>query len=132
MKRLMAVASGLLVVALIPGCSSGGLSASNKAVCADVAEIMKGSGYMQGTRESLMKAVIELAYYEPDPVDDWITYVSPLDGEYSPSLYDNDNAIYQNLYRLQEQAINYADTRNSGSYYNEWGYFEKGCGFAEE
>jgi hypothetical protein len=47
-----------------------GLSASNKVVCAEVAEIMKGSGYMQGTRESLMDAVIELAFYEPDPVDD--------------------------------------------------------------
>jgi len=119
-------------LALLPGCSSGGLSASNKVVCAEVAEIMKGSGYMEGTRESLMEAVVELAYYDPNPVDDWITYVSPLDGEYRPSLYDNDNAVYQNLFRLQEQAINYTNTRNSGMYYNEWEYFEKGCGFIKE
>jgi hypothetical protein len=132
MKRIMITAASVLAMALLPGCSSGGLSASNKVVCADVAEIMKGSGYMQGTRESLMKAVVKLAYYDPDPIDDWITYVSPLDGEYRPSLYDNDNAVYQNLYRLQEQAISYADTRNSGAYYNEWEYFEKGCGFIEE
>ena len=132
MKRIMIAAASVLAMALLPGCSSGGFSASNKVVCADVAEIMKGSGYMQGTRESLMKAVVELAYYDPDPIDDWITYVSPLDGEYRPSLYDNDNAVYQNLYRLQEQAISYTDTRNSGAYYNEWEYFEKGCGFIEE
>ena len=132
MKRIMITAASVLAMAILPGCSSGGLSESNKVVCADVAEIMKGSGYMQGTRESLMKAVVELAYYDPDPIDDWITYVSPIDGEYRPSLYDNDNAVYQNLYRLQEQAISYADTRNSGAYYNEWEYFEKGCGFIEE
>jgi hypothetical protein len=117
---------------VLTGCSSGGLSASNKVVCAEVAEIMEGSGYMQGTRESLMTAVIELSYYEPAPVEDWITYVTPLDGEYSPSLYDNDNPVYQNLYRLQKQALDYVNTKNSGKYYNEWRYFEKGCGFGEE
>ena len=132
MKRISITAVFVLMMTLLSGCSSGGLSASNKVVCAEVAEIMKGSGYMQGTRESLMKAVVELAYYDPDPVDDWITYVSPLDGEYTPSLYDNDNAVYQNLFRLQEQAINYTNTRNSGMYYNEWEYFEKGCGFIKE
>lgn len=132
MKKVTIAAASLISILLFSGCSSGGLSASNKVVCADVAEIMKGSGYMEGTRESLMEAVVELAYYEPDYVDDWITYVSPLDGEYRPSLNDNDNAVYQNLYRLQEQAINYADTRNSGAYYNEWEYFEKGCGFVKE
>ena len=132
MKRIMIAAASVLAMTLLPGCSSGGLSASNKVVCADVAEIMKGSGYMEGTRESLMEAVVELAYYDPAPVEDWITYVSPLDGEYRPSLYDNDNAVYQNLFRLQEQAINYTNTRNSGMYYNEWEYFEKGCGFVKE
>ena len=132
MKRVVIAAASVLAMALLPACSSGGLSASNKVVCAEVAEIMKGSGYMQGTRETLMKAVTELAYYEPPADDDWITYVSPADGEYRPSLYDNDNAVYQNLYRLQEQAISYVDTRNSGAYYNEWEYFEKGCGFVKE
>ena len=131
MKKVIFAAALLPLLALLPGCSSGGLSASNKVVCAEVAEIMKGSGYMQGTRESLMDAVIALAFYEPDPIDDWITYVSPADGAYVPSLYDNDNAVYQNLYRLQAQAIDYTDTRNSGAYYNEWGYFETGCGFTE-
>ena len=132
MKRFVIAVASVLAMALLPACSSGGLSASNTVVCAEVAAIMKGSGYMQGTRESLMDAVIELALYEPPAEDDWITYVSPADGEYRPSLYDNDNAVYQNLYRLQEQAINYADTRNSGAYYNEWEYFEKGCGFIQE
>ena len=87
---------------------------------------------MEGTRESLMEAVIELAFYEPPAEDDWITYVSPRDGEYRPSLNDNDNAVYQNLYRLQQQAIDYADSRNSGAYYNEWKYFQKGCGLGKE
>jgi hypothetical protein len=132
MKRIMIAAASALAMAFLPACSSGGLSASNKVVCAEVAEIMEGSGYMQGTRETLMNAVTELAYYDPPADDDWITYVSPADGEYRPSLYDNDNAVYQNLYRLQEQAISYADTRNSGAYYNEWEYFEKGCGFVKE
>lgn len=132
MKRIMIAAASLITMALLPGCSSGGLSASNKVVCDEVAEIMQGSGYMQGTRESLMNAVIELAFYEPASVDDWITYTSPADGEFRPSLYDNDNAVYQNLYRLQAQAIDYTDTRNSGAYYNEWRYFEKGCGFTTD
>ena len=132
MKRISIAALFALMMTLLSGCSSGGLSASNQVVCAEVAEIMKGSGYMQGTRESLMKAVIALSYFDPAPVDDWITYVSPLDGQYSPSLYDNDNPVYQNLFRLQEQAIDYTNTRNSGYYYNEWRSFEKGCGFTED
>jgi hypothetical protein len=87
---------------------------------------------MEGTRESLMNALTQLALYEPASIDDWITYVSPADGEYSPSLNDNDNGVYQNLYRLQEQAISYAETRNSGAFYGELRYFEKGCGFTED
>lgn len=130
MRKL--IASAIAVSLLTSGCSSGGLSASNKVVCAEVAEIMQGSGYMQGTRESLMNAVIELAFYNPASVDDWVTYTSPDDGEYRPSLNDNDNAVYQNLYRLQAQAIDYADTRNSNKFYNEWRYFEKGCGFTTD
>lgn len=127
------LATAILAISiLLSGCSSGGLSASNTVVCAEVAEIMKGSGYMEGTRESLMNAVIELAFYEPASVDDWITYVRAVDGAYRPSLYDNDNGVYQNLYRLQKQAIDYAETRNSGAYYNEWRYFEKGCGFTKD
>ena len=135
MKRISIAALFALMMTLLSGCSSGGLSASNKVVCAEVAEIMKGSGYMQGTRESLMKAVIELSNYDPAPVDDWITYVSPLDGQDSLSpddLAKFDNPVYQNLFRLQEQAIDYTNTRNSGYYYNEWRSFEKGCGFTED
>ncbi len=132
MKKALCALALLATITFISGCSSGGLSASNKVVCAEVAEIMEGSGYMEGTRESLMNAAIELAFYEPASIDDWITYVSPTDGEYVPSLNDNDNAVYQNLYRLQGQAIDYVDSRNSGAYYNEWGYFETGCGFAED
>ena len=132
MKRKLLVSLTLVTSALLSACSSGGLSASNAVVCTEVAEIMKGSGYMEGTRETLMNAVIKLYFYEPAGVDDWITYVSPADGDYMPSLNDNDNAVYQNLYRLQEQAIDYADTKNSGAYYRQWSYFEEGCGFAEE
>jgi hypothetical protein len=66
-KRISITAVFVLMMALLSGCSSGGLSASNKIVCAEVAEIMKGSGYMQGTRESLMKAVVELAEYFLSP-----------------------------------------------------------------
>ena len=130
----------LVTSTLLSACSSGGLStsnagglsASNAVVCTEVAEIMKGSGKFEGTRETLMNAVIQLYLYEPAAVDDWITYVSPADGDYRPSLNDNDNAVYQNLYRLQAQAIDYADTKNSGAYYNEWRNFEEGCGLAEE
>lgn len=132
MKRKLLVPLMLVTSSLLASCSSGGLSASNAAVCTEVAEIMKGSGYMEGTRETLMNAVVELANFEPAAVDDWVTYVSPADGEYRPSLYDNDNAVYQNLYRLQEQAMSYAETLNSGAYYVEWRYFEEGCGFAKE
>lgn len=132
MRKIVLTTALLTTVPLLQGCSSGGLTAANKIVCAEVAEIMKGSGYMEGTRASLMDAVIELAFYEPPATDDWISYMSPADGDYRPSLYDNNNAVYQNLYRLQEQAIDYADTRNSGAYYNEWRYFEEGCGFVKE
>lgn len=140
MKRKFIASLMLATSALLSSCSSDELSASNSeelsasnaGVCAEVAEIMKGSGPFEGTRETLMEAVIELIFYEPAAVDDWITYVSPADGDYRPSLYDNDNAVYQNLYRLQAQAMDYADTKNSGAYYNEWRYFQEGCGFAEE
>jgi hypothetical protein len=131
-KKISTTTLLVLFATFLSACSSGGLSAANKVVCAEVAEIMNGSGYMQGTRESLMKAVIEITYYDPAPVGDWITYVSPLDGQYAPSLYDNDNAVYQNLFQLQEQAIDYTNTRNAGAYYSEWSDFEEGCGFVEE
>ena len=131
MKKVLCAIALLATIALIPGCSSGGLSSSNKVVCAEVAEIMEGSGYMEGTRESLLNAIAELIFYEPAYVDDWITYRSP-PRDYAPSLNDNDNAVYQNLYRLQEQGVDYVDSRNSGAFYNEWSYFEKGCGFVEE
>jgi hypothetical protein len=131
MKKALCALTLLATITFISGCSSGGLSASNKVVCAEVAEIMEGSGYMEGTRESLLNAAIELAFYDPPYVDDWVTYRSaPQD--YAPSLNDNDNPVYQNLYRLQAQAIDYIDSRNSGAYYNEWSYFERGCGFVEE
>ena len=85
----------------------------------------------KGTRESLINAAIDLAFYDPPYVDDWVTYRrAPQD--YAPSLNDNDNPVYQNLYRLQAQAIDYIDSRNAGAYYNEWSYFERGCGFTEE
>jgi hypothetical protein len=60
--------------------------------------------------------------------------VSPADGDYRPSPNDNDEdyMVYANLYRLQAQAIDYTDTKNSGAYYREWRYFEEGCGFVEE
>jgi hypothetical protein len=132
MNKIFFATSMLATSILLTGCSSESLSASNRIVCAEVAEIMKGSGYMEGTRESLMNALTQLALYEPASIDDWITYVSPADGEYSPSLNDNDNGVYQNLYRLQEQAISYAETRNSGAFYGELRYFEKGCGFTED
>jgi hypothetical protein len=131
MKKILCALALLATISLIPGCSSNGLSSSNKVVCAEVAEIMKGSGYMEGTRESLMNAAIDLALYDPPYVDDWVTYRrAPQD--YAPSLNDNDNPVYQNLYRLQAQAIDYIDSRNAGAYYNEWSYFERGCGFTEE
>ena len=131
MKILIKYLCLVALILSIAGCSSNGLSSSNKVVCAEVAEIMKGSGYMEGTRESLMNAAIELALYDPPYVDDWVTYRSaPQD--YAPSLNDNDNPVYQNLYRLQAQAIDYIDSRNAGAYYNEWSYFERGCGFTEE
>jgi len=131
MKKILCALALLATISLIPGCSSNGLSSSNKVVCAEVAEIMKGSGYMEGTRESLMNAAIDLAFYDPPYVDDWVTYRrAPQD--YAPSLNDNDNPVYQNLYRLQAQAIDYIDSRNAGAYYNEWSYFERGCGFTEE
>lgn len=122
----------LLTCTLLTGCSGGSSNAANDKVCSDVAEIMQGSGYMQGTRESLRNATIELAFYQPDSVDDWVTYVSPAEGSYEPSLNDNDNAIYQNLYRLQEKAIEYVDSLNAGAFYNEWEYFQEGCGFPTE
>jgi len=131
MKILIKYLCLVALILSIAGCSSNGLSSSNKVVCAEVAEIMKGSGYMEGTRESLMNAAIDLAFYDPPYVDDWVTYRSaPQD--YAPSLNDNDNPVYQNLYRLQAQAIDYIDSRNAGAYYNEWSYFERGCGFTEE
>ena len=131
MKILIKYLCLVALILSIAGCSSNGLSSSNKVVCAEVAEIMKGSGYMEGTRESLMNAAIDLALYDPPYVDDWVTYRSaPQD--YAPSLNDNDNPVYQNLYRLQAQAIDYIDSRNAGAYYNEWSYFERGCGFTEE
>jgi len=131
MKILIKYLCLVALILSIAGCSSNGLSSSNKVVCAEVAEIMKGSGYMEGTRESLMNAAIDLALYDPPYVDDWVTYRrAPQD--YAPSLNDNDNPVYQNLYRLQAQAIDYIDSRNSGAYYNEWSYFERGCGFTEE
>lgn len=125
------VISILVLPLILASCSGGGLSASNKKVCADISRIMEGSGYMEGTRDSLLKATINLAFYEPDSIEDWVTYVSPSDGSYRPSLNDNDNAVYQNLYRLQEQAINYIDSKNSGLFYNEWRYFQEGCGITE-
>jgi len=131
MKILIKYLCLVALILSIAGCSSNGLSSSNKVVCAEVAEIMKGSGYMEGTRESLMNAAIDLALYDPPYVDDWVTYRrAPQD--YAPSLNDNDNPVYQNLYRLQAQAIDYIDSRNAGAYYNEWSYFERGCGFTEE
>ena len=131
MKILIKYLCLVALILSIAGCYSNGLSSSNKVVCAEVAEIMKGSGYMEGTRESLMNAAIDLAFYDPPYVDDWVTYRSaPQD--YAPSLNDNDNPVYQNLYRLQAQAIDYIDSRNAGAYYNEWSYFERGCGFTEE
>jgi hypothetical protein len=121
----------LVLPFILASCAGGGLSASNKKVCADISTMMEGSGYMEGSRDSLLKATISLAFYEPDATEDWVTYVSPKDGSYRPSLNDNDNAVYQNLYRLQEQAINYIDSKNSGLFYNEWRYFQEGCGITE-
>lgn len=126
-----ALISLITIPVLLVGCSGSGLSTSNEKVCDDIAAIMKGSGYMQGTRDSLLKATISLAFYEPDSTEDWVTYVSPRDGSYRPSLNDNDNAVYQNLYRLQEQAISYIDSKNSGLFYNEWKYFQEGCGITD-
>lgn len=131
MKRVLCALAFSTTIALIPSCSSSGLSSSNKAVCTEVAEIMKGSGYMEGTRDSLMTAVIDLAFYDPPYVDDWVTYRTPPQ-DYAPSLDNNNNPVYQNLYRLQVQAIDYMDSRNSGAFYNEWKYFERGCGFTKE
>jgi hypothetical protein len=132
MKKKLLVSLTLVTSSLLSGCSSGGLSASNEAVCAEVAEIMKRSGYIDGHRYTLMSDIVELANFEPPAVDDWITYVNPTDGEYRPSLYDNDNGVYANLYRLQEQAISYAETNSRGLFTWEWGLFEEGCGFVEE
>ena len=112
------------------GNSSEVENANNK-VCEDVLAFMKGSGYMQGTRESLMNAVTQVASYQPDAVADWVTYVSPQDGSYVPSLYDNDNSLYQSLYRLQTQALDYMASLNAGAYYGEWRYFQKECGVEE-
>jgi hypothetical protein len=134
MKKKILIPLMLVTSSLLSGCSSGGLSASSEAVCAELAEIMKGSGPFEGTRETLMNAVVEIAFFEPPAVDGWITYVSPADGDYRPSPNDNDEdyMVYANLYRLQAQAIDYTDTKNSGAYYREWRYFEEGCGFVEE
>ena len=122
----------LVTSSLLASCSSGGLSASNAAVCTEVAEIVKRSGYVDGHRYTLMSAIVELANFKPPAVDDWVTYVGPADGEFRPSLYDNDNGVYANLYRLQEQAISYAETQTRGLFTWELGLFEEGCGFAKE
>lgn len=123
-----------VILALVTSSCSSSNSASsdaNEKVCNDIAVFMEGSGYMEGTRESLMNAVNKIIAYRPDAVSDWVNYVSPSEGDYVPSLNDNDNAVYQSLYRLQSQAIDYSNTRNSGAYYNEWKYFLQFCGIEE-
>jgi 1-aminocyclopropane-1-carboxylate deaminase/D-cysteine desulfhydrase-like pyridoxal-dependent ACC family enzyme len=64
-----------------------------------------------------------ISIYSPPAVEDWVTYVSPLKGDYVPSLYDNDNAVYQSLFRMQELALDYIYTKNSGRYLLEGRYY---------
>lgn len=118
---------------LFTACSSGSneVESANKKVCEDILSFMKDSAYGEATPRTLLIAVNKIAEYKPGQVADWITYVSPSDGDYVPSLYDNDNSLYQSLYRLQSQALDFLESFNAGRYYSEWRYFQKECGVEE-
>lgn len=116
----------IISIFLITSCSSGSSATdkANKAVCQDISGYMEGSGDRErATRASLLTAATMISIYSPPAVEDWVTYVSPLKGDYVPSLYDNDNAVYQSLFRMQELALDYIYTKNSGRYLLEGRYY---------
>ena len=121
------------LILILTSCTSGSneVEKANKKVCDDILSYMEGSAYGEATPRTLLIAVNKIAEYKPASVADWVTYVSPSDGDYVPSLYDNDNSLYQSLFRLQSQALDFINSFNAGSYYNEWRYFQKECGVEE-